>query len=146
MKKILLFVLCLFSFAAISQERKFNGLVGGDGSYIVTDVFAFADTDQETITNQLCTIDWEDGNVANLSLTDTVTVAFTAPSYYPCELILFITHDTNTTVFPITWPNTVKWVGGSSINTTEGAGAIDLVKFIFTGTNYYELKKSLDIK
>lgn len=139
MKKIILItLLALFMAGVYGQDRKVSTLT-------VKKTFGYDAVNTSTVTDEVDTINWTLGNFHKLTLIDTVTVTFTAPPL-PCELMLVIQHDTNTTVFPITWPATVKWVGGAAVNTTEGSGAIDIVKFYFNGTNYYDIGKHLDIK
>ena len=37
----------------------------------------------------------------------------------------------------VTWPAIVKWPGGTAPTLSTGANAVDIIKFIYDGTNYY---------
>lgn len=138
MKKLLLILFCVILSGAYAQERKVTDLK-------VKGVLGFDVINTNTITAEKDTINWATGNLQTLALNDTVTLTFIAPSMRS-ELQLFIVHDTTTTVYPITWPATVKWAGGSAANTTERDEAVDIIKFMYDGTNYYQTGKNLDVK
>ena len=63
------------------------------------------------------------------------TLAFTAPSK-PCNLVLIVIQD-STGGRVITWPAIVKWVSGTTPTLSTAADAIDIVSFLYDGTNYY---------
>ena len=82
------------------------------------------------------TIDWTNGNKAKFTFgSQNDTLTFTAPSN-PCSLQLIIVQD-STGGRTITWPSTVKWVGGTAPTLSTGASAVDIVSFLYDGTNYY---------
>lgn len=37
----------------------------------------------------------------------------------------------------VTWPASVKWPGGTAPTLSTGANAVDIIKFVYDGTNYY---------
>ena len=127
-----------FSVMSFSQDRKVTSLT-------VKTTLGFDAINSTTVVAEKDTIRWTAGNLHSFTLSDTVTIVFVAPPL-PGDLTLVITHAANTTVFPITWPATVKWVGGTAVNTTDASGAVDIVKFFYNGTNYYEIATPLDIK
>ena len=82
------------------------------------------------------TIDWTAGNKAKFTFgAGNETLAFTAPSK-PCSLTLVVIQD-STGGRTITWPSTVKWVGGTAPTLSTAANAIDIISFFYDGTNYY---------
>lgn len=81
------------------------------------------------------TIDWRNGNIQSLTLSAACVVTFIAPEG-PADLRLILT------ISPagakaVTWPNTVKWPGGIKPTHSTGSSAVDVVAFIYDGTNYY---------
>lgn len=82
------------------------------------------------------TIDWTVGNKQKSTRTGSVEYTFTAPAG-PCNLVLRLVHENSASVYTVTWPATVKWVGGVAPTLTDTANAIDVVCFYYDGTNYY---------
>ncbi len=81
------------------------------------------------------TIDWTKGNKAKFTFgAGNETLVFTAPSN-PCNLILEIVQD-STGGRTITWPASVKWVGGITPNLSTSANTIDIAGFLYDGANY----------
>lgn len=89
-----------------------------------------------SVSAEAVTIDWTDGNIQSLALSDTCTVTFTAPSG-PCHLTLIVNHANNTTVYPVTWPAGMKWPAATPPTMTAQAEAIDIISFLYDGTSYY---------
>ena len=82
------------------------------------------------------TIDWKLGNKYKFTFgAQNDTFTFTAPSN-PCSLTLILVQD-GTGSRTATWPGTVKWADGSAPTLTTDANAVDIVSFIYDGTNYY---------
>ena len=81
------------------------------------------------------TIDWGNSNKQKSTLTGNCTFTFTAPAN-PCALQLILAQD-GTGSRTVTWPATVKWPGGTAPTLSTGASAVDVVSFLYDGTNYY---------
>ena len=66
------------------------------------------------------------------------TFTFTDPTELNCSAILHmsLTQD-GVGSRTATWPASVKWPGGTAPTLSTGAGAIDLIKFVWDGTNYF---------
>ncbi len=81
-------------------------------------------------------IDWTNGNKAKFTFgAGNETLTFTAPSK-PCAVQLIIVQDA-TGSRTITWPAAVKWPGGTAPTLSTAASAVDIVSFLYDGTNYY---------
>ena len=82
------------------------------------------------------TIDFTAGNKFKFTFgAQNETFTFTAPSK-PCSLTLMLVQD-GTGSRTATWPATVKWAGGSAPTLTTDASAVDIISFLYDGTNYY---------
>jgi len=82
------------------------------------------------------TITWDNGNVFNFTFgAFNETFTFTAPTK-PGDFIIKLVQD-GVGSRTATWPATVKWPGGTAPTLSTAAGAIDLIRFYFDGTNYY---------
>lgn len=46
----------------------------------------------------------------------------------------------------VTWPGSVKWVGGSAPVLSVGANKVDVVTFVYDGTSYMEISRNLDVR
>ena len=83
------------------------------------------------------TVNWLSAQLQTLTLTAaTVVLTFTAPVGVGDGFLLRIVQDA-TGSRKITWPATVKWVGGVAPTLTTTANAVDIVRFYWNGTNYY---------
>jgi hypothetical protein len=84
------------------------------------------------------TVDWTKGATHKSTLTANCTYTFTAPIGIIGneKLALFLTQD-GTGSRTVTWPGTVKWTGSAAPTLTTTAAAIDIVTFIWDGTNYW---------
>jgi hypothetical protein len=83
------------------------------------------------------TIDWTKGNKFQFQFgTTNETFTFTAPSK-PSSLQLILIQD-SVGSRTVTWPASVKWVGGTAptLTTTASTGT-DIVSFLYNGTTYY---------
>ena len=65
----------------------------------------------------------------------TATFTFTAPAGV-CAIQLQVVQD-SVGGRTVTWPATVKWVGGAAPTLSTGANAVDWVSFVYDGTNYW---------
>jgi hypothetical protein len=82
------------------------------------------------------TIDWTNGNKFKFTFgAQNETFTFTAPSN-PCSLTLILVQD-GTGSRTATWPASVLWAGGTAPTLSTAANAVDIVSFIYDGTNYY---------
>ena len=81
------------------------------------------------------TIDWNNGQKQLSTLTASVTYTFTAPAG-PCNVVLRIAHN-GTGGFPVTWPASVLWPGGTAVQPSTGASTVSIFSFYYNGTNYY---------
>ena len=82
------------------------------------------------------TIDWQKGNKFKFThgaMDETFT--FTAPQG-ACNLLLIVVQD-STGGRSVTFPSTVKWVGGTQPDESTGANDVDMYTFFYDGTNYY---------
>lgn len=79
-------------------------------------------------------IDLNNGNIQTLNLTSNSTISF-VNGQAGGEYKLIIKQDA-TGGRTITWPSTIKWQGGIAPILTGVANSMDLVSFIYDGTNY----------
>lgn len=80
------------------------------------------------------TIDWSTGNEHASTLTGNVTYTFSNPVSGGRYVLLI---STGSGSFTATWPAAVKWPGSTAPTITTAASKVDLVTFIYDGTNYY---------
>ncbi len=82
------------------------------------------------------TVDWTVGAKQKITLTAaTVTLTFTAPVGVGSLLLRVIQDGTGGRL--ITWPASVKWVGGAAPALSTAANAVDIISFYYNGTNFY---------
>ena len=81
-------------------------------------------------------IDWTNGNMVWLSLSLAETVLTFNPPVAGAVLELFIQQDV-TGSRTVTWPASVKWVGGAAPTLSTGADAVDLVRFVVVDDVFY---------
>lgn len=81
------------------------------------------------------TIDWGVGNNQESTLTANCTYTFTAPSVKG-RFSLIVKQDA-TGSRTVTWPAAVKWPGGTAPTLSTAANAVDIISFLYDGTNYY---------
>jgi len=80
------------------------------------------------------TIDWTDGVIEKITLTANCALTFTAPTE-ACTLGLQVVQD-GTGNRTITWPANVKWTNKTEPTLTTDADALDIISFLYDGTNY----------
>lgn len=84
------------------------------------------------------TIAWNDGAMQKLTLTGNLgTFTFTAPTLDSgnwARLMLYIVQGAGP--YTITWPSSVKFPGGTAPTLNTTSGNVDIVTFIYDGTNY----------
>ena len=103
-----------------------------------------------TSSSNTATLNLQDGNVFEHTLTENVTLTFSNPasSGRVSSFVLKIKQDASASGFTVTFPSSVDFVGGSSPTLTSTANGID-VFVIFTtdgGTIYNLLVAGQDIK
>ncbi len=85
------------------------------------------------------TVDWSANQVQRVTITGTnLDVTFTNPSG-PCRLYLVVVQGTNASAADtIDWSNEadIIWPGNTAPTLSTGDGDVDLVCFIYDGTNY----------
>ena len=100
----------------------------------------YAETLVEANTSTTYTINFENGNVFELTLTGNVTYTFSNP---PVNNIggsfTLIQKQDGTGSRTVTWPASVKWASGSAPTVTAAASSIDIFTFITTdgGASWY---------
>ena len=146
MKKVAVFVagifsgLLFFSFTTV-------GLAGG--SFFIDDVTSFVGIGNTTpasrldvngamysrlVTASSTTIDWNAANVQTMTLSSSPTLTF-SNGHAGGEYTLILNQD-STGGRSVTWPASVIWSEGDRPSLTTDASAIDMVKFVYNGTNY----------
>jgi len=93
-----------------------------------------SDTTANTSSSGTVTIDWTAGNVQTLSLTEDVTISFTAPTAAG-HLTLKMTQDATGGWTP-TLP-TLGWGDGITPRWSSGANDVDLLFLFFDGSSYH---------
>ncbi len=73
------------------------------------------------------------------------TLSFSNPPQTGAVITVLLIQD-STGSRTITWPASVKWVGGTAPTLTTTANAKDLFHFLYDGTNYLEIARALDVK
>lgn len=91
------------------------------------------------------TLNFNNGNVEQITLTGNVTSLTLSNLKDGSEYIVSVVQDA-TGGRTISWPSTVKWVGGTAPTLTATALARDNFKFWSDGTNLYEINRALDVK
>ena len=82
------------------------------------------------------TIDFTKGNKVQLNMpTSNATLTFNPPSK-PCNLVLIVVQD-STGSRAITWNTTIKWVNEVTPSLTPIGNGIDIISFLYDGTNWY---------
>jgi len=82
------------------------------------------------------TIDFSAGANHKSTVTGACTYTFTAPAG-TTRVTLKLVHEASVTVYALTWPANVKWLGGAAIVNTNTSGAVDFVSCYYDTTNYY---------
>lgn len=89
------------------------------------------------------TFDRVNGDVITATLTGDITVTLTAGKVAGDELTLILSQD-GTGSRLVTWPSNFKKAGGT-LTLSTGAGAVDVIKMRFDGTNWREVSRSLNL-
>lgn len=110
-------------------------LLVGTSILVANTVAWVSEIDNGTVDTATANINWTSGNKQKVTVNGAPsTFTFTAPPG-PCNLLLKITMAAASRT--ITWPASVKWVGGTAPTFSSVSGYIDIVGFYFDGTNYY---------
>jgi hypothetical protein len=81
------------------------------------------------------TIDWNNGNNQEITLTSSATLTF-SNAISGGSYSLSVTQGGSGS-YTITWPASVKWPGGSTPVLSTGPGLTDVASFIYNGTNFW---------
>lgn len=95
-----------------------------------------------TVSSSAATADWTNSHIQRITLSDSATLSFSAPTRRSFLQLRVIQDATGSRT--ITWPASVKWAGGTAPTLTTTANAIDLIRFYYDGTNYYGEVVGLD--
>ena len=92
-------------------------------------------------------LDMTSANVFTVTADQNTTFTFSnpSPSGRSCSFTLVWTQDSSDRT--ITWPNSVKWAGGSAPDVTSGSGKIDIYTFftLDAGTIWYGFQAGADM-
>jgi hypothetical protein len=127
----------VFSGTAVAVHNSLGGLNDGDYKHLTASEYTESGFSLQTETGIIGTtdIDWSDGNFHKFTFgAGNETLTFTNPSLIGDLTLILIQDSTGSRT--ITWP-TVLWEGGVAPTLTTTANAIDVIKFIYDGTNYY---------
>jgi hypothetical protein len=80
------------------------------------------------------TTDWTTGAIHKVTLNVNATFTFTAPIGVARLMLRLIQGTGGQTA---TWPASVKWAGAAAPTLSTGAAAVDIVTFMWDGTNYW---------
>ena len=106
-----------------------------DGSVSGLTVLTFSSEYDKGDSGTADTVDWANGQKQKSTLTDNVTFTFTAPSGVGNFLLKLVQDSTGSRT--VTWPSNVKWPSGTAPTLSTSASAVDIVSFLYDGTNYY---------
>jgi hypothetical protein len=88
-----------------------------------------------TSASGVLTEDWNDGHIANLTLTENITsIVWTAPTHVGAVFIILTQDSTPRT---ITWPASVEWPGDVAPTLTPTSGGKMILSFLWDGTSYW---------
>lgn len=87
-----------------------------------------------TITGSTATINFNAGNIADITLATSTTLTLTGGTFG--TFIIKLTQDA-TGGRVVSWPSNVRWSGGIPPSLTTTGGKVDVISLIFDGTNYY---------
>lgn len=95
-------------------------------------------------------VDWRTSNHQQITLSSSPTLTFVDPAYatggeLPSILFFKVIQD-GTGSREITWPSSVKWAGGTAPTLTTDGSAVDLIQFVFDGSDYYGTVLGLDMQ
>ncbi|NTW33082.1 MAG: hypothetical protein HGB12_10725 [Bacteroidetes bacterium] len=90
------------------------------------------------------TVDWNNSNVQEITLSTDRSLTFTNGKNGGLYTLIIKQNATGGLTF--TWPSNVKWAGGVAPTLTFTPNAIDIIKFIYDGTNYLDYGIRMDIK
>lgn len=115
---------------------------GGDNEVNRVELKDYSETRVSANTTSTYTVDLENGNVLDLTLTDNCTFTFSNPPSSgrsgSFTMILSQT-DGSPSGFTAIWPGAVQWAGGEAPTLTSDAGATDIFTFMTVdgGTTWY---------
>jgi len=80
-------------------------------------------------------LDWDDGNVQSVVLAQSTTFTFANPLQSGRYII--VVEQGGAGSYTILWPGAVLWPGGTPPTLTTTVGKVDIVTFVYAGSNYY---------
>ena len=97
------------------------------------------------------TIDFNSSGAANVTRVFTfgsgnATFTFSNPPSAGSLITIVLVQDGSGGSRTATWPASVKWVGGSAPTLTTATNAKDVFQFVWTGSEYLETGRNLDVK
>ena len=81
------------------------------------------------------TVPWTSGAKQTITLNANCTFTFTAPVGVSNLLLKLVQDGSGSRT--VTWPASVKWAGAAAPTLTTTANAVDIVTFMYDGTNYW---------
>jgi len=103
--------------------------------------------DTEAASGAAYTIDLENGNVHDVTLTDDCTFTFSnPPDAGSAGSFTLILRQDGTGSRSVTWPGSVAWAGGTGPTLTTTANAVDILTFVTVdgGTTWYGMLAGAD--
>ncbi|NTW31037.1 MAG: LamG domain-containing protein [Bacteroidetes bacterium] len=123
---------------------------GGAGSYVLRWTInnspctsSYADATVTTLTLIPATVDWNNSNVQEITLS--ANRSFTFTNGKSGGLYTLLIKQNATGGWTVSWPANVGWIDAVEPTLTSAPNTIDIIKFVFDGTNYLENGKSLNI-
>lgn len=136
------FILSLFSFVFSQESMTITTYYPSPyGSYKLCYSVRYA----ANVTGATYTVDLNNGNVQQLTLTTSSTFSFSNNLYDGAIYTLLITQDATGSRL-ITWSGNWKWPGGTLPTLTTTANAVDIFTFVSNGTNLYNIGFAADVR
>lgn len=110
-------------------------IYGANGTVSIHETLVFDELFSNTSAASI-TIDWNKGNKQTITLDTNVTNVTFIPPLGVASLVLIINQDGSGSKTVSGWPAAVKWPGGSEPVLSTGAGAIDAISCLYTGSTY----------
>jgi hypothetical protein len=121
-----------------------SGSTNAATSLVVNGALGFAAATQVLSTSNGA-VNWNNSAKQKVTLWNTggtSTIAFTAPTQGQTSLQLILVQGSTASSTVTFTGGTIKWAGGTAYTPTNSAGAIDVISFLYDGTNYYGVVSS----
>ncbi len=89
-------------------------------------------------------VNWNNGNVQEIIMT--AGRSFTFTNGKSGGLYTLLLKQDGTGGWTSSWPSNIKWTGGVIPAFTTSANAVNIIKFVYDGTYFYEMGTNLDVK